>query len=92
MGRPRAPAVVLDGGGGRPWRRDGTQPRFRRRRAPCQLAVRRRTPPPSNSSASAVAPITGRAAALGLLPPSRAAPAAMSTVTVPEAAGVIVAM
>ena len=32
------------------------------------------------------------AAALGLPPPSRAAPAAMSTVTVPEAAGVIVAM
>ena len=60
-----------------------------------------------DSSASASAPITGRAgtgvrsamienctaaAALGLPPASRAAPAAMATVTVPEAAGVIVAM
>ena len=68
---------------------DGTQPRLRRRRAPCQLAVRRRAPPPSNSSASASAPITGRAgtgvrsatienctaAALGLAAPSYAAPA-----------------
>ena len=36
---------------------DGT--RFRRRRTPCQLAVRRRAPLPSNSSASA--PLTGRA-------------------------------
>ena len=68
---------------------DGTQPRFRRRRAPCQLPVRRRAPLPSNSSASA--PITGRAgtgvrsatienctaAALGLPPASRAAPAAL---------------
>ena len=68
---------------------------------PGQLAVRRRAPPPSNSSASASTPITGRAgtgvrsatmenctaAALGLPLPSRAAPAAMSTVTVPEAAG-----
>ena len=34
---------------------DGTQPRFRRRRAPCQLAVRRRAPTTSNnSSASAI--------------------------------------
>ena len=73
---------------------------------PCQLAVRRRAPPTSNSSASAIAPVTGRAgtgvssatienctaAALGLPAPSCAAPAAMSTVRAPEAAGVIVAV
>ena len=65
-----------------------------------QPAIRRRTPPGSNSTTSASPAIRGRAgtgisaatienrtaAALGLPPPSCAAPAAMSTVTAPEAA------
>ena len=70
----------------------------------CQLAAHRRTPPTSNNTASAIAPAIGRAGtgvrsatienwsavALGLPALSCDAPAAMSTVTVPEAAGVIV--
>ena len=70
----------------------------------CPLAAHRRTPRTRNNTASAIAPAIGRAdtgvrsatienwspAALGLLALSCAAPAAMSTVTVPEASGVIV--
>ena len=70
----------------------------------CQLAAHLRTPPTSNNTASAIAPAIGRAgtgvrsatienwsaAALGLPALSCDAPAAMSTVTVPAASGVIV--
>ena len=51
-GRPR-------GGLPAPWRRTGRNCAVAAGQ-PCQLAVRRRAPPPSNSRASASAPITGR--------------------------------
>ena len=61
VGRPRATAGEAPGRAAAAVATDGTQPRFPSPPGVCQLAVCRRAPPPSNSSACASAPITGRA-------------------------------